>query len=192
LAFAGAGSHGAVIAEVALGADGLFNLPSFGSCEFCRFTGERDGRFCGALPESSALAGECDRSGMEDGRAGVRFAAASLRTPRRNSLPSMRQFLATAENCSRCHFTVSLDPTVIGALRRMQAPDGDVSSRVAEVRFEVPPWSSHETSATAHKTVLGSMLRPSMPCVSAGSERSLVTVGQGRLSCEASVLHDPK
>ncbi len=43
-------------------------------------------------------------------------AASSRRTPRRNSRPSLRQFLATAEKCSRCHFTVTLAPTAMGAL----------------------------------------------------------------------------
>ena len=62
-------------------------------------------------------------------------AASSRRTPRRNSRPSLRQFLATAEKCSRCHFTVTLAPTAMGLLRRMQAPDGDVSSRVPGARL---------------------------------------------------------
>jgi hypothetical protein len=101
----------------------------------------------------------------------------SFRTPSRNSRPSLRQFLATAENCSRCHFTVRREPTWMGVLTRMQAPDGEVSSRVAEARFGVPPWSSQKTSATAHKTVLGSMLRPSMPCVSAVKRAGFSYVG---------------
>jgi len=32
------------------------------------------------------------------------------RTPRRNSRPSLRQFLAMAANCSRCHLTQTLEP----------------------------------------------------------------------------------
>jgi len=59
-------------------------------------------------------------------------ASGSRRTPNRNSRPSRRQFLATAENCSRCHLTVTLDPTWTGAFRRMHAPDREVSSSVAE------------------------------------------------------------
>ena len=58
----------------------------------------------------------------------------SRRTPRRKSLPSLRQFLAIAENCSRCHLTTSREPTLMGVLRRMQAPDGEVSSMVAGSR----------------------------------------------------------
>ena len=91
---------------------------------------------------------------------------APRRTPHRNSEPSRRQFLAMAENCSRCHLTVSSAPTVIGVFTRKHAPDGDVSSSVAGARF-VPVGSSQKTSATAHITVLGSTLRPSMPSVSA-------------------------
>lgn len=60
------------------------------------------------------------------------LASASRRTPNRNSRPSRRQFRATAENCSRCHLTVTLDPTWTGAFRRMHAPDREVSSSVAE------------------------------------------------------------
>lgn len=93
---------------------------------------------------------------------------APRRTPHRNSAPSRRQFLAVAENCSRCHFTVSSDPIVIGVFTLRQAPDGDVSSSVAAARF-TPVGSSQKTSATAHITVLGSTLRPSMPSVSASS-----------------------
>ena len=37
--------------------------------------------------------------------------------------------------------------------------------------------STHETSATAHRIVLGSMSRPSMPFVSAWQQKSLVTRG---------------
>jgi len=100
------------------------------------------------------------------------------RTPHKNSAPSRRQFLAIAENCSRCHFTVSSDPTVMGVLTRRQAPDGDVSSRVAGARFD-PVGSSQKTSATAHTTVLGSMLRPSMPSVSALAAEEFSYDGEG-------------
>ena len=103
-----------------------------------------------------------------------RFGNGSRLTPRRNSRPSLRQFLAMAENCSRCHFTMILDPMLIGVLRRMQAPDREVSSRVPAARLDVPLWSCQQTSATAHSAVLGSMLRPSMPCVSAEWCQSLV------------------
>ena len=101
----------------------------------------------------------------------------SRRTPRRKSRPSLRQFLAMAENCSRCHLTMSLEPTLMGVFTRMQAPDGEVSSMVAGSRLGMPSGSSQETSATAHKTVLGSKLRPSMPCLSAGECGGLVTSG---------------
>jgi hypothetical protein len=52
-------------------------------------------------------------------------------TPIRKSPPSCRQFLATPENCSRCHFTLTSDPTATGFFRRKQAPELDVFSKVA-------------------------------------------------------------
>ena len=103
----------------------------------------------------------------DGGLAGMCFGSVSRRTPSK-SVPSLRQLLAIlAENCSLCHFTMSLDPTEMGLLSRMQAPDGDVSSSVAGARLGFPVGSSQETSATAHKTVLRSMFRPSLSSVSA-------------------------
>ena len=130
----------------------------------------------GAAFTCGAASGE--GSGLGGRLAGGVLGAASRRTPSRNSLPSLRQFWATPENCSRCHLTVSLDPTVMGVLTRMQAPDRDVSSRVPGTRDGLP-LSSQTTSATAHITNLGSRLRPSMAFVSAQEERSLVTGGSG-------------
>ncbi len=60
--------------------------------------------------------------------------SASRFTPNRKSRPSLRQLRATAENCSRCHLIVTRDPTVKGRFTRKQAPDKDVSSRVAGLR----------------------------------------------------------
>jgi len=140
---------------------------------------------------SCTCAGSCGWPETEGGPEGARVPGASRRTPRRNSRPSLRQFLATAENCSRCHFTVSREPIVMAVLRRMQAPDGDVSSRVAEARFGVPSCSSHETSATAHRTVLGSMLRPSMPCVSARRREEFSYRRAGKAGLEPSGSIDP-
>jgi hypothetical protein len=133
----------------------------------------------GVLLAGSACNGAAAFCGLMVGRGLVSAAprSGSRRTPRRKSLPSRRQFRATAEKCSRCHFTVSLEPTVMGVLIRMQAPEREVSSRVAGAWYGWPAGSSQQTSATAHMVVLGSMLRPSMPSVSAGWERSLVTSG---------------
>src|SRR5271166_3351846 len=64
--------------------------------------------------------------------------SASRLTPRRKSLPSLRQFLVTAENCSRCHLMTSRDPTVKGRCTRMHAPDWDVSSSVPGTRKDEP------------------------------------------------------
>ena len=127
----------------------------------------------GDFGAAAASAGFSAEGGPSFGRS----TRGSRRTPRMNSPPSLRQFRATAANCSRCHFTVSLDPTVMGFLSRIHAPDGDVSSSVAGVRHPLPAGSTHETSATAHRIVLGSMSRPSMPFVSAWQQESLVTRG---------------
>ncbi len=93
-------------------------------------------KFCGELLAGVTSAGAercvCARAGM-----------GSRRTPSRNSRPSLRQFLATAENCSRCHFTVRWEPIVMGVFRRMQAPETEVSSRVAGRRSGSPVGSSH-------------------------------------------------
>jgi len=77
----------------------------------------------------------------------------------------------------RQNFTVSFEPTVIGVLTRMQAPDGDMSSSVAGTTFSVPAGSSNRTSALAQMAVLGSMARSFMPSVSAWQPGSLVTSG---------------
>ena len=95
--------------------------------------------------------------------------------PSRNAAPSRRQFLAIAENCSRCHRMMRRDPMLNGRWTRTQAPDGEVSSSVAGVRKDVPLSSSHATSATAHITLRGSIARSSMPTVSAARQGSLVT-----------------
>ena len=109
-------------------------------------------------------------------------------------MPSLRQFLAWATNCSRCHFTVMRDPTGNGRLTRRQAPEGDLSSIVAAAQQEFPLPSSHISSARAHIVVRGStaigwifsisnppapVCGPSMPSVSANGNRSLVTCGWG-------------
>lgn len=100
------------------------------------------------------------------GRSGCRW------IPRRNSLPSIRQFLVMPENCSRCHFTRRVEPTAIAVLTRIHAPEGDVSSSVAAARYGFPVGSSQETSATAQMAVRGSMLRRSMSFVSARNGQS--------------------
>lgn len=99
----------------------------------------------------------------------------SRSSPRRNAVPSLRQFLATAENCSRCHRMVSRDPMLNGRWTRTQAPDGEVSSSVAGARKDVPLSSSHITSADAHIALRGSIVRSSMPTVSAARQGSLIT-----------------
>ena len=50
---------------------------------------------------------------------------------------------------------VSLDPTSMGVLIRMQTPDGDESSILAGARCDAPAWSCQQTSATAIIGVLG-------------------------------------
>lgn len=87
--------------------------------------------------------------------------------PNRKSLPSLRQFRVIAENCSRCHRMVSCDPMVNGRCTRTQAPDGEVSSRVAGARKDVPVSSFHVSSASAHIVLRGSIVRSSMSTVSA-------------------------
>jgi len=93
-------------------------------------------------------------------RAGFNAVRGWLAANAQEEFPSIGAAISrTAEKCSRCHFTVSLAPTAMGVLRRMQAPDGDVSSRVPGARLMAPAGSRQKTSATAHKTVLGSMIR---------------------------------
>src|SRR5580692_682938 len=74
-----------------------------------------------------------------------------------NATPSLRQFRAIPEKSSLCHLIVSLDPTAIGVLIRMQTPDGEVSSILAGARCAVPAWSFQQTSATAIMAVLDSV-----------------------------------
>ena len=105
----------------------------------------------------------------------------SRRTPNRKSRPSLRQFLATALNCSRDHLIMILEPMLNGCLRRTHAPEGDVSSIVAGRRHELPVASSQTTSASAHITVLGSVPGLFMPCSSARLGWSLVTCGEQML-----------
>ena len=96
----------------------------------------------------------------------VRTLGARLRPTTKSPL-SLRQFLATPENCSRCHFTVTVDPSANGRLRRTHAPDLDVSSSVPGERQGAPLASCQETSARAHNATRGSTSCPSMPDVSA-------------------------
>lgn len=105
---------------------------------------------------------------------------ASRRTPMTNSRPSLRQFLATAENCSRCHRMVTTEPTATGRVSRTQAPDFDLSSSTAGAWQCCPLASSQLISATAHISMRASISRPSMPDVSANPQRSLVTLGDTR------------
>jgi hypothetical protein len=53
---------------------------------------------------------------------------------------------------------MTLDPTLIGDLTRMHAPDGDLSSIVARESCAVPSWSSHDNSTSAMIALLGSAL----------------------------------
>src|ERR1700685_4222130 len=78
--------------------------------------------------------------------------------PMTNAIPSLRQFRATPEKSSLCHLIVSLDPTAMGVLIRMQTPEGDVSSILAGARCDVPDWSSQQTSAIAIIAVLDSLV----------------------------------
>lgn len=97
------------------------------------------GFFCLVSFAGELLTAGCSEAiSLAGGLGWIGLVPVSRRTPRRNSLPSLRQFLAIAENCSMYHFTESLDPTMIGFLRRIQAPDGDVSSSVAEARLGAP------------------------------------------------------
>src|SRR5580704_4257049 len=50
------------------------------------------------------------------------------------------------------------EPMVTGTFTRRQAPEGEVSSSLAEEVWRVPNWSSQETSTTAIMAVLGSVL----------------------------------
>jgi len=129
---------------------------------------------CSLLTDSSAteLAGGGAGTDASGGKA-----SPSRRRPSRNWRPSLRQFLAIAENCSRCHLTVTFDPTSIARSTRTHAPEGDVSSSVPRVTHKVPAWFCQNTSARAHIGVRGSITPSSMPCLSANQHRSLVTAG---------------
>ncbi len=50
------------------------------------------------------------------------------------------------------------EPMATGTFTRRQAPEGEVSSSLAEEVWRVPNWSSQETSTTAIMAVLGSVL----------------------------------
>jgi hypothetical protein len=52
---------------------------------------------------------------------------------------------------------LSRDPMATGRFTRMHAPDGEVSSRMAGTRKDVPLSFSQVISATAHITFRGSM-----------------------------------
>jgi hypothetical protein len=62
------------------------------------------------------------------------------------------------EKRSRYEFTLIAEPMVTGTFTRRQAPEGEVSSSLAEEVWRVPNWSSQETSTTAIMAVLGSVL----------------------------------
>jgi hypothetical protein len=62
------------------------------------------------------------------------------------------------EKRSRYEFTFMAEPMVTGTFTRRQAPEGEVSSSLAEEVWRVPNWSSQETSTTAIMAVRGSVL----------------------------------
>ena len=84
-------------------------------------------------------------SGRTD-RSGRRLFIRSRSIPTRYSFPSLRQYRAVPENCSKRHSILSFDPTPIGALTRIHAPLADLSSMRAEVVCKVPLWSFHDAS----------------------------------------------
>ena len=77
-------------------------------------------------------------------------------------------FWQSPRNCSRCHLTMSREPIDDGGLDAEAGAGGGSIFEGGGSAERLAGGSSQETSATAHRTVLGSMLRPSMPCVSAG------------------------
>jgi hypothetical protein len=103
------------------------------------------------------------RSALASGLAGwladlvAETISVSRHTPNKKSPPSLRQFRAIAENCSRCHLIVIREPTASGRLSRTYAPDLEVSSKTAGTRKDVPLSSSQVISATVHITFRGSM-----------------------------------
>src|ERR1700691_1407103 len=100
--------------------------------------------------------------------------------PMTNATPSLRQFGATPEKSSLCHLIVSLDPTAMGVLIRMQTPEGDVSSILAGARCDVPDWSCQQTSAIAIIAVLDSLAWTdwfTTSITSTEKDRALGTVG---------------
>ena len=68
-------------------------------------------------------------------------------------------FLLWRRIAQRSHRMVSRDPMLNRCWTRTQAPDGEVSSSVAGARKDVPLSSCHATSATAHITLRGSIVR---------------------------------
>jgi hypothetical protein len=141
----------------------------------------------GLSGDGLGVAGSRDRSGGTSGPL-IRPRC----KPRRKSLPSLRQFRAIAENCSRCQRMVSRDPMVNGRWTRIQAPDGEVSSSVAGARKDVPLSSSQVTSATAHMVLRGSIVRPSMSTVSAPGNRSLMLSRDRRISRRGASIRWPQ
>jgi len=128
-------------------------------------------RFCGSPLTSVTITGNAKLS--TGGKlAGAAQVVASFWIPSKNSPPSRRRLRATPENCSRCHFTVRLDPTVIGVRTRIHAPETDVSSRVAGRRCGIPVESCQATSATAHTVFRGSRFSRYMVAVSANQKKS--------------------
>src|SRR5580693_5201385 len=62
------------------------------------------------------------------------------------------------EKRSRYEFTFMAEPMATGTFTRRHAPEGEVSSSLAEEVWRVPHWSSQETSTTAIMAVRGSVL----------------------------------
>src|SRR5271154_3490310 len=87
--------------------------------------------------------------------------------PTKYSFPALRQYLATPVICSHRPCTLSLEPTPIGVLVRMQAPPADLSSTHAETACGTPFWSAHDASTTIITAVRGSGRAWLMPDLSA-------------------------
>src|SRR5580692_11492084 len=65
------------------------------------------------------------------------------------------------------------EPMATGTFTRRHAPEGEVSSSLAEEVWRVPNWSSQEASTTAIMAVLGSVLVALILslCIGRNSER---------------------